>query len=40
MLDDSITKRMIEHRHEKMKKESDEPDKPEYDGDNVQMNVY
>ena len=39
MLDDSITERMIEDRHEKMNKEPDEPDEPEYDGDNVKMNV-
>ena len=39
MLSDSITKRKIEDRHEKMYKEPDEPEEPEYDGDNVQMNA-
>ena len=38
-LDGSITKRKIEDRHEKTIKETDEPEEPEYDGDNVQMNV-
>ena len=37
--DDSITERKIEDRHGKMNKEHDEPDEPEYDGDNVQMNI-
>ena len=42
MLDDSITERKIEDRHEIMNQEPDEPDEsdePEYYGDNVQMNV-
>ena len=36
MLDDSITERKIEDRHDKTYKE---PDEPELDGDNVQLNV-
>ena len=39
MLDDSITGRKIEDRHEKMNKESDVPEEPEYNGDSVQINV-
>ena len=36
MLDDSITERKIEDRHDKTTKK---PDEPELDGDNVQLNV-
>ena len=39
MFDDSITERKIEEHHEKINKEPDEPDEPEYDGENVQINV-
>ena len=38
-LDDSIMERMIEDRHEKMNNEHGEPDEPESDEDNVQMNI-
>ena len=36
LLDDSFAECKIEDRHEKMNKK---PDEPEFDGDNVQMNV-
>ena len=36
MLDDSITDRKIEDRHIKT---DNDPDEPEFDGDNVQLNV-
>ena len=36
MLENSITERKIEDRHEKTDKDQDDP---EYDGDNVQLNV-
>ena len=39
ILDESITQRKIKDSHEKINKEPDEPDEPEYDGDRVQMNV-
>ena len=39
MLDDSVAEHRIEDCHEKMNKKPDEPDEPQYDGDNVQMNV-
>ena len=39
MLDDSIPERKIEDRHEEVNKGPDEPGEPEYNGDNVQMNV-
>ena len=36
MLDDSITERKIEDRHDRTDKE---PDEPEFNGDTVQLNV-
>ena len=39
MIDDSITEFKIEDNQVKMNMESDEPDEPEYDGDNVKMSV-
>ena len=36
MFEDSITERKIEDHHEKTNKD---PDEPEYDNDNVQLNV-